>query len=65
MGDLLDRQARYERCGEFLQIVWALWTGKPIDHERNHYRLDTATLAPRRTTAAVPFGGSLTAKSPT
>ena len=44
-GDFLDKQARYERCGEFLQIVRALWTGKPIDHEGNHYRLDTATLA--------------------
>ena len=58
-GDFLDKQARYERCGEFLQIVRALWTGEPVDHEGPHYRLDTATLAqipdplPR-----IYFGGS-------
>jgi alkanesulfonate monooxygenase len=44
-GDFLDKRARYERCGEFLRIVRALWTGQPIDHEGRHYRLDAATLA--------------------
>jgi alkanesulfonate monooxygenase len=58
-GDFLDKPARYERCGEFLRIVRALWSGARVDHEGRHYRLDDAVLAqipdplPR-----IYFGGS-------
>ena len=44
-GDFLDKQARYERCGEFLGLVRALWTGEPVRHDGRHYRLDAAVLA--------------------
>jgi alkanesulfonate monooxygenase len=58
-GDFLDKDARYERCGEFLSIVRDLWAGKPVTVEGTHFRLDDAVLAqlpdpvPR-----VYFGGS-------
>ncbi|GIJ47841.1 alkanesulfonate monooxygenase [Virgisporangium aliadipatigenens] len=58
-GDFLDKDARYERCGEFLSIVRELWTGKPVTVDGKHFRLDDARLAqvpdplPR-----VYFGGS-------
>jgi len=58
-GDFLDKEARYQRCGEFLQIVRALWSGAPVDHQGRHYRLDNATLA--QIPDPVPqvyFGGS-------
>jgi alkanesulfonate monooxygenase len=58
-GDFLDKDARYERCGEFLSIIRELWTGKPVTVEGKHFRLDDAVLAqvpdpPPR----VYFGGS-------
>ena len=58
-GDFLDKDARYLRCGEFLHVVRALWTGESVNHEGPHYHLDDAVLAqipdplPR-----IYFGGS-------
>src|SRR3954465_15231087 len=43
-GDFLDKDARYERCGEFLEIVRALWSGKPVEFEGRHFRLSDAVL---------------------
>ena len=33
-GDHLGKEARYERAGEFLHIVRALWSGDPVDVRR-------------------------------
>ncbi|WP_239132861.1 LLM class flavin-dependent oxidoreductase [Paractinoplanes durhamensis] len=44
-GDYLDKDARYERCAEFLQIVKALWSGETVTHEGRHYQLENAALA--------------------
>ncbi|MET0415523.1 MAG: LLM class flavin-dependent oxidoreductase [Actinoplanes sp.] len=44
-GDYLDKDARYHRCGEFLDIIRALWSGKPVDYEGDHLRLSDAVLA--------------------
>ncbi|GIF20537.1 alkanesulfonate monooxygenase [Actinoplanes tereljensis] len=44
-GDYLDKDARYERCGEFLHLIKALWSGETITHEGRHYRLEDAALA--------------------
>src|SRR3954451_7311644 len=58
-GDYLDKDARYERCGEFLQIVRDLWSGKPVTADGRHYRLEDAVLAPDPDPLpAVYFGGS-------
>ncbi|MER5574856.1 LLM class flavin-dependent oxidoreductase [Streptomyces massasporeus] len=58
-GDFLDKDARYRRTGEFLQIVRALWEGKTVDLHGEHLQVADATLA--RVPDPVPevyFGGS-------
>ncbi|MFF2993683.1 LLM class flavin-dependent oxidoreductase [Streptomyces sp. NPDC057950] len=44
-GDFLDKDARYRRTGEFLQIVRDLWDGKTVDLAGEHLRVEEATLA--------------------
>ncbi|WP_431772851.1 LLM class flavin-dependent oxidoreductase [Streptomyces cucumeris] len=58
-GDFLDKDARYARTGEFLQIVRGLWDGRTVDLAGDHLRVEDATLA--RLPDPVPevyFGGS-------
>ncbi|MEV7029019.1 LLM class flavin-dependent oxidoreductase [Streptomyces sp. NPDC093272] len=58
-GDFLDKDARYRRTGEFLDIVRQLWEGKTVDLEGEHLRVEDAKLA--RVPDPVPevyFGGS-------
>ncbi|MGW3662437.1 LLM class flavin-dependent oxidoreductase [Streptomyces sp. NPDC005141] len=58
-GDFLDKDARYRRTGEFLQIVRDLWDGKTVDLAGEHLRVEDARLA--RVPDPVPevyFGGS-------
>jgi alkanesulfonate monooxygenase len=44
-GDFLDKNARYARTGEFLQIVRALWDGGTVDLAGEHLRVEDARLA--------------------
>ncbi|MEO9326091.1 LLM class flavin-dependent oxidoreductase [Nocardioides sp. C4-1] len=44
-GDFLDKDARYARCGEFLDVVRRLWTGETVDVAGEHYRVEDAVLA--------------------
>jgi alkanesulfonate monooxygenase len=58
-GDFLDKDARYRRTGEFLQIVRELWDGKTVDLAGEHLQVEDARLA--RVPDPVPevyFGGS-------
>lgn len=58
-GDFLDKDARYRRTGEFLQIVRELWDGKTVDLSGEHLEVEDAKLA--RVPDPVPeiyFGGS-------
>ncbi|MFE2581644.1 LLM class flavin-dependent oxidoreductase [Streptomyces sp. NPDC059378] len=58
-GDFLDKDARYRRTGEFLQVVRALWAGETVDLRGEHLRVEAAKLA--RVPDPVPevyFGGS-------
>ncbi|MEV5901282.1 LLM class flavin-dependent oxidoreductase [Streptomyces sp. NBC_00015] len=58
-GDFLDKDDRYRRTGEFLQIVRELWEGKTVDLDGEHLRVEDAKLA--RVPDPVPevyFGGS-------
>ncbi|WP_409472472.1 LLM class flavin-dependent oxidoreductase [Streptomyces sp. HC307] len=58
-GDFLDKDARYRRTGEFLQVVRELWQGRTVDLQGEHLRVEDATLA--RLPDPVPevyFGGS-------
>ncbi len=58
-GDFLDKDARYARTGEFLEIVRELWQGRTVDFAGEHLRVEQARLA--RVPDPVPeiyFGGS-------
>lgn len=44
-GDFLDKDARYRRTGEFLQIVRDLWEGKTVDLSGEHLQVEDARLA--------------------
>lgn len=58
-GDFLDKQARYARTAEFLDIVRALWRGESVTRQGEHLRVEEARLA--RLPDPVPpvyFGGS-------
>ncbi|MFF0584532.1 LLM class flavin-dependent oxidoreductase [Streptomyces sp. NPDC003781] len=58
-GDFLDKDARYGRTGEFLEIVRGLWQGRTVDLAGEHLRVEEAKLA--RLPGPVPevyFGGS-------
>ncbi|MER7751822.1 LLM class flavin-dependent oxidoreductase [Kitasatospora sp. NPDC097643] len=58
-GDFLDKDARYARTGEFLDITRRLWAGETVDHHGPHLRVERAKL--NRLPDPVPavyFGGS-------
>ncbi|MFF0300054.1 LLM class flavin-dependent oxidoreductase [Streptomyces sp. NPDC004562] len=44
-GDFLDKDDRYRRTGEFLQIVRGLWEGKSVDLVGEHLQVEDAKLA--------------------
>jgi alkanesulfonate monooxygenase len=46
-GDMLPHDQRYERTGEFLDVVAGLWNGTPFDYEGKHYQIrDGGLTAP-------------------
>ncbi|MFF8097687.1 LLM class flavin-dependent oxidoreductase [Streptomyces sp. NPDC016675] len=58
-GDFLDKDARYRRTGEFLQVVRELWEGGTVNLRGRHLQVEEARLV--RTPDPVPevyFGGS-------
>lgn len=58
-GDLLDKESRYRRTGEFLHVVRELWQGKRVSFTGEHVWVEDAVLA--RLPDPVPeiyFGGS-------
>lgn len=58
-GDFLDKEGRYQRCDEFLEVVRGLWRGERVDFDGDHVRVEDAEL--NRTPHPVPdvyFGGS-------
>ena len=58
-GDFLEKEERYQRTGEFLEIVRRLWDGETVDFSGEHLRVEGARLArlpdPR---PELYFGGS-------
>ncbi|WP_040796422.1 LLM class flavin-dependent oxidoreductase [Nocardia higoensis] len=44
-GDFLDKDDRYARCAEYLEIVRALWSGEVVNHDGRYFRLEDAQLA--------------------
>ncbi|MEV4136596.1 LLM class flavin-dependent oxidoreductase [Dactylosporangium sp. NPDC049742] len=61
-GDPLDHDARYERAGEFLDVVRAAWSGSRFDHHGVHYDIEGGLLRePPPVPPAVYLGGSSSA----
>ncbi|MFC9324256.1 LLM class flavin-dependent oxidoreductase [Kitasatospora sp. NPDC057015] len=61
-GDFLDKDGRYARADEFLDIVRRLWAGERVDHRGAHLRVEDAALTqPPELVPEIYFGGSSTA----
>jgi alkanesulfonate monooxygenase len=43
-GDHLDKESRYRRTGEFLEIIKRSWSGESYDHEGEFFHLEGAGL---------------------
>jgi alkanesulfonate monooxygenase len=64
-GDYLDHDQRYDRTGEFLDIVRGAWSGTPYDFDGTHFRVEGATvMSPPVPVPTVYFGGSSPAAGP-
>ncbi|CAN5390579.1 LLM class flavin-dependent oxidoreductase [soil metagenome] len=64
-GDYLDKDERYERCDEFLDVVRRLWAGDTVTAHGKHIRVDEAALAsPPDPVPPLYFGGSSAAAGP-
>jgi alkanesulfonate monooxygenase len=64
-GDFLDKEQRYERTAEFLDIVTRLWRGETVTASEGYLRVEAARLT--RLPEPVPdvyFGGSSHAAGP-
>ncbi len=61
-GDYLDKEARYARSGEYLDIVKRVWAADaPFDHQGEHYRFEGAFSAIKpvqKPHLPIYFGGS-------
>ncbi len=64
-GDFLDKEGRYERAAEFLEIVARLWNGETVDFTGAHLHVEGARLT--NLPDPIPplyFGGSSQAAGP-
>ncbi|WP_430331525.1 LLM class flavin-dependent oxidoreductase [Rhodococcus sp. ACT016] len=58
-GDFLTKEERYERTGEFLDIVRGAWGAAPYDHAGKYYTVEGAAAFPTPTPAPrIFFGGA-------
>jgi len=57
-GDHLGKEDRYQRAGEFLAIVRALWEGEPVNFSGEHYEISDARIVPAAQWPELYFGGS-------
>jgi len=64
-GDYLEKDARYERCDEFLDVVRRLWAGERVTLDGKHIQVEDAALAlPPNPVPPLYFGGSSKAAGP-
>ncbi|TGD84997.1 LLM class flavin-dependent oxidoreductase [Mycolicibacterium sp. CH28] len=64
-GDHLDKDARYERADEFLDVVRRLWHGETVTAHGDHISIEGASLAtPPNPVPPLYFGGSSAAAGP-
>ncbi|HEY0279281.1 MAG TPA: LLM class flavin-dependent oxidoreductase [Solirubrobacterales bacterium] len=43
-GDFLEKDQRYQRTAEFLEIVRRLWAGETVDYDGRHLQVEGATI---------------------
>ena len=58
-GDFADKPTRYERTGEFMDVMRSAWGAEPVDHSGPHYTVEGATT--RAQPVVIPemyFGGA-------
>lgn len=64
-GDHLDKDQRYARCDEFLDVVRRLWAGETVTKHGTHIDVDEASLATLpNPIPPLYFGGSSPAAGP-
>ena len=64
-GDHLDKDVRYQRADEFLDVVRRLWAGETVTTHGEHIRVDEASLATLpNPIPPLYFGGSSVAAGP-
>ena len=64
-GDHLDKDSRYQRADEFLDVVRRLWAGEAVTTHGEHIRVDEASLATLpNPVPPLYFGGSSAAAGP-
>jgi alkanesulfonate monooxygenase len=57
-GDFADKDTRYARTGEFIEVMRRAWDG-PADHDGPHYRVEAATTRARpEPVPPIYFGGA-------
>ena len=56
-GDFLDKEARYARTDEYLEILTRCFEGKPFDFEGKHYKVEGAGLRKPLAVKPVLFTG--------
>jgi hypothetical protein len=49
VGEAMDLKTRAELLDEGLEIVSGLWSGKPVNFEGKHYRVDKMSMSPAAT----------------
>lgn len=58
-GDWLNKEDRYARTGEFLQILRGAWSGEPFDLDGRFYHVEGATThTPPTPVPPIYFGGA-------
>jgi len=54
-----DKETRYERTGEFVEIMRGAWSGEPFEYEGAHYKVSgAATRQPPTPVPRIYFGGA-------
>jgi alkanesulfonate monooxygenase SsuD/methylene tetrahydromethanopterin reductase-like flavin-dependent oxidoreductase (luciferase family) len=54
-GETLDDRVRAEQLDESLEILRAGWSGEPVVHDGQHYRVDDVRFMPRPAQGQVPI----------
>jgi alkanesulfonate monooxygenase len=63
-GDFLDKDERYARTDEFLEIVRGAWTGEPFTYAGKHLSVEGALVVDPPPPPGIYFGGSSAAALP-